>query len=115
MVNIKRAPRNTYLALAKVYDLASNTDIGYLGNISTGGFMLFANQDLPHQALRIFAIDFPHPDKGNITIQLGARVAWRVKDPQKPKQVNVGCEIRAIEPLDRLVLLQSANAYGSAA
>ena len=115
MTNIKRTPRSTYLALAKAHDLASNTDIGYIGNISTKGFMLFANQTLPHQARRIFCIDFPHPTRGQVTIQIGARVAWQVRDAQKPKQQSMGCEILAIGPEDRLALLQSAKAYGVAA
>lgn len=115
MPNFKRAPRNTYLALAKALDLASNKNIGYIGNISTRGFMLFANQTLPHQSRRIFTLDFPHPTRGQVTIQVGARVAWQVRDAQKPKQQSMGCEILAIEPKDRLALLQSAKAYGVAA
>ncbi len=77
--------------------------------------MLFANQKLPNQALRIFSIELPHPTKGNITVQVGARVAWQVKDRQKHKQHSAGCEIRAIAPKDRLDLLQSAKAFGIAA
>lgn len=114
MPNIKRAPRNTYLALAKVYDLASNAVVGYIGNISTGGFMLFANEHLPNQALRILSIDLPHPERGHVSIQVGTRIAWRCPDPQKPGQQNAGCEIKAITPEDRLALLQSAKAYGVA-
>jgi len=113
--NIKRAPRNTYLALAKVYDLATNTVVGYIGNISTGGFMLFANGDLPNQSLRILSIDLPHPTRGQVCIQVGTRIAWRRPDPHKPGQQNAGCEIKAITPEDRLALLQSAKAYGIAA
>lgn len=113
--NIKRTPRNTYLALARVYDLATNAVVGYIGNISTSGFMLFANEHLPNQALRILSIDLPHPDRGQVTIQVGARIAWRSADPQKPGQHNAGCEIKAIAPEDRLALLQSAKAYGVAA
>lgn len=82
--NIKRTPRNTYLALAKVYDLATNTVVGYIGNISTSGFMLFANEHLPNQALRILSIDLPHPERGNVSIQVGTRIAWRRPDPQSP-------------------------------
>ncbi len=115
LANIKRTHRSTYLALAKVHDLANNTNVGYIGNISTGGFMLYASKTFPHQAHRIFSIDFPHPTRGNITIQVGTRVAWQVSDSQKPKQQSVGCEILAIEPKDRLALLQSAKAYGIAA
>ena len=103
------------MALAKVQDLASDTNIGYIGNISTGGFMLFANRELPAQSLHILSIDFPHPTRGTVSIQVGTRIAWQVKDSQKPKQQSAGCEIRAIAPEDRLALLQSAQAYGIAA
>lgn len=115
MPNIKRTPRNTYLALAKVYDLATNKVVGYIGNVSTGGFMLFANEHLSHQSLRILSIDLPHPTRGQVCIQIGTRIAWRRADPHKPGQQNAGCEIKAITPEDRLALLQSAKAYGIAA
>ncbi len=77
--------------------------------------MLFANQTLPHQAKRIFSLDFPHPTRGQLSVQVGARVAWQARDAHKPKQQSMGFEILAIAPKDRLALLQSATAYGVAA
>lgn len=115
LANLKRSPRAAFLALAKVHDLTSKSDIGYIGNISTGGFMLFANQPLPYQSRRLISVDLPHPEHGSVSVQMGVRIVWQIKDMQKPRQQSTGCEILAIEPADRLALLQSAKAYGMAA
>ncbi len=115
MPNVKRAPRTTFLALAKVRDLATSTDIGYVGNISTNGFMMYANGALPPRSRRILSIRFPHPTRGDVAVDVGVRVAWQRPDSDKPKQQTTGCEIVAIEPTDRLALLQAAKAYGVAA
>ena len=111
LANVKRAPRTPYLALARVRDLTSDSNIGYIGNISTGGFMLFANRILPYQSRHLLSIKLPHPTRGDITIKVGTRTVWQIKDMQKPRQQSTGLEILAIEPDDFLAFLQSAKAY----
>lgn len=104
-----------FVALGKVRDLASNTDIGYIGNISTGGFMLFASKEFPYRSRRLVSLSLPHPTRGTVIVQAGIQIVWQTKDAQKPRQQSTGCKILAVEPADHLALLQSAMAYGMAA
>ncbi len=107
-----RPPRTAYTALAKVYDIVNKTTIGYIGDISTSGFMLFSGMALPANQRRLVSVDLPHPKQGQTTIELGLRVVWS-KPEEKNRQLQaIGCEIMAIEPHAKLSLLRSSMAYG---
>lgn len=114
MVNKRRTPRPAFLALARVFDMETQSNIGYVGNVSTGGVMLFANRTFHREERRLISINLPHPRKGEVTIQLGVRIAWQAKT-QRPGQLFMGCQILALTPKDRVVLLQAAKTYGLAA
>ncbi len=114
MVNKRRTPRSAFLALARVFDMETQSNIGYVGDVSTGGIMLFANRAFNREERRLISINLPHPRKGEVTIQLGVRVAWQVST-QQPGQLLIGCQILALAPKDRVVLLQAAKTYGLAA
>ncbi len=107
-----RPPRSSFTALAKVYDIVNKSTIGYIGDISTSGFMLFSNLALPPNQRRLVSVDLPHPQKGQTTIQLGIRIAWSKPEEKNRTLQTMGCEIMAIEPKARLALLQSSQAYG---
>lgn len=106
-----RPPRTAYTALAKVYDIVNKTTIGYIGDISTSGFMLFSGLALPVNQRRLVSVDLPHPKQGQTTIELGLRVVWSQPEKKNPQLQAVGCEIMAIEPQAKLSLLRSSMAY----
>ena len=110
----RRSRRTRFVALAKVYDHASRKVIGYLGDIATGGIMLHAHDRLSVPGSRLVTIHLPHPDKGMVAIDAGIRVAWQRKDPGGLRQQYIGCEFVALDPTDRLLLLQTARTYGIA-
>ena len=107
----QRPPRTAYTALAKVYDIVNKSTIGYIGDVSTSGFMLFSGLDLPPNQRRLVSVDLPHPQNGQTTIQLGIRIVWTKPEKNNRQLQAVGCEIMAIEPQARLSLLQSSMAY----
>ncbi len=113
-IDPRRSRRTRFIALAKIYDHASRKVIGYLGDIATGGMMLHAHDRLSMPGSRLITIHLPHPDKGMVAIDAGIRVAWQQKDPGGLRQQHVGCEFVALDPTDRLLLLQTARAYGIA-
>ena len=106
-----RPPRAVYTALAKVYDIVNKTTIGYIGDISTSGFMLFSGLALPVNQRRLVSVDLPHPRQGQTTIELGLRVVWSKPEKKNRQLQAVGCEIMAIEPHAKLSLLRSSMAY----
>ena len=107
----QRPPRTAYTALAKVYDIVNKTTIGYIGDISTSGFMLFSGLALPIDQRRLVSVDLPHPKQGQTTIELGIRVVWSKPEKQNQQLQSIGCEIMAIEPHAKLSLLRSSMAY----
>ena len=113
-IDPRRSRRTRFIALAKIYDHASHKVIGYLGDIATGGMMLHAHERLSTPGSRLVTIHLPHPDKGMVAIDAGIRVAWQQKDPGGLRQQYIGCEFVALDPTDRLLLLQTARAYGIA-
>ena len=106
-----RPPRAVYTALAKVYDIVNKTTIGYIGDISTSGFMLFSGLALPVNQRRLVSVDLPHPRQGQTTIELGLRVVWSKPEKKNQQLQAIGCEIMAIEPHAKLSLLRSSMAY----
>lgn len=111
--DVRRSRRTRLVALAKIYDHNSNAMIGYLGDIATGGMMVHAHRELRQPASRVVTIHLPHPDKGLVAIDAGIRVAWQRHDADRP-QCRIGCEFLAVDPADRLLLLQTARCYGIA-
>jgi len=107
----QRPPRAAYTALAKVYDIVNKTTIGYIGDISTSGFMLFSGLALPVNQRRLVSVDLPHPKEGQTTIELGIRIVWSKPEEQNQQLQSIGCEIMAIEPHAKLSLLRSSMAY----
>ncbi|MBQ0721618.1 MAG: PilZ domain-containing protein [Gammaproteobacteria bacterium] len=107
----QRPPRTAYTALAKVYDIVNKTTIGYIGDVSTSGFMLFSGLALPINQRRLVSVDLPHPKQGQTTIELGLRVVWSKPEKRNQQLQAIGCEIMAIEPHAKLSLLRSSMAY----
>ncbi len=114
MVNKRRTPRSAFLALARVFDVETKSNIGYVGDVSTGGMMLFANRAFRREERRLISLNLPHPHKGEVIVQVGVRIAWQLK-MQQPGQLLIGCQILALDPKDRVLLLQAAKTYGLAA
>ncbi|MCC6296262.1 MAG: PilZ domain-containing protein [Pseudomonadales bacterium] len=110
---VRRSRRTRLVALAKIYDHNSRAMIGYLGDIATGGMMVHTHRELPPPGSRVVTIHLPHPDKGLVAIDAGIRVAWQCQDADRPQR-RIGCEFVALDPSDRLLLLQTARSYGIA-
>ncbi|MFZ5654254.1 MAG: PilZ domain-containing protein [Pseudomonadota bacterium] len=108
----RRSRRTRLVALARVYDHNSHAMIGYLGDIATGGMMLHAHRPLPPPGNRLVTIHLPHPDKGLVAIDAGVRIAWQHTTGAQGAENRVGCEFVALDPADRLLLLQTARSYG---
>lgn len=108
----RRSRRTRLVALARIYDHNSHAMIGYLGDIATGGMMLHAHRELPPPGNRLLTIHLPHPDKGLLAIDAGVRIAWQRPEGTAGAPNRVGCEFVALDPADRLLLLQTARSYG---
>lgn len=113
METYKRQSRRAHFgALAKVYDYASKSELGYLGDISTRGFMLFTNRKLTDGGRRLVTIRLPCPGKEDIIVHAGIRVSWQRQEGHNQKQYCAGCKIVALSPQDRLELLKAAKVFG---
>lgn len=109
----KRHSRRTHFgALAEVYDYASKSRIGYLGDISTRGFMLFTKCELKEGSRRLIVIHLPTQGEEDIIIHAGIRVIWQEQDDRNKRQYCSGCKIVALSPKDRLNLLKAAKIFG---
>lgn len=113
MDTYKRQSRRTHFgALAEVYDYTSKSKIGYLGDISTRGFMLFSNRKLPDCSRRLIIIRLPGADGEDIVVHAGIRIIWQRQDGRNHQQYCAGCKIVALSPKDRLNLLKAAKTFG---
>jgi len=113
LADTRRSRRTRLVALARIYDHNSHAMIGYLGDIATGGMMVHTHRELPPPGSRVVTIHLPHPDRGLVAIDAGIRVAWQCQDADRPQR-RIGCEFVALDPADRLLLLQTARSYGIA-
>ena len=101
MADKRRISRRDFTYYMQVKDAASKQIVGYLADISTGGFKLDTQIDLT-------------PDIANQNSMIFiARSKWCRRDHVDPFTFNVGFEIVNMSPGDMLIFQRMFDKYGS--
>jgi hypothetical protein len=113
MANKRKINRRDFTYYMQVKDDVTKQIIGYLSDISTGGFKLDSQKELqPGQDLRLLIELTPDIADKNTMVFI-ARSKWCRRDHVDPNTFNVGFEIVNMSPSDMLIFQRMFDKYGS--
>jgi len=113
MANKRKINRRDFTYYMQVTDDLTKQLIGYLSDISTGGFKLDSQKEIrPGQDFRLH-IDLTAEIADKTSMVFIARSNWCRRDHVDPNTFNVGFEIINISPSDMDIFQRMFEKYGS--
>jgi c-di-GMP-binding flagellar brake protein YcgR len=113
MADKRKIDRRDFTYYMQVKDEATKKVIGYLSDISTGGFKLDCPNQIPNgQDFRMY-IDLTPDIADKQSMVFIARSKWSRRDHVDPNTFNVGFEIVNMAPSDMLIFQRMFDKYGS--
>ena len=113
MADKRKIGRRDFTYYMQVTDDATKQLVGYLSDISTGGFRLDTPKEIqPGQDFRLHIELTPDIADKNFMIFI-ARSKWCRIDHVDPNTFNVGFEIINIAPSDMIIFQRMFEKYGS--
>lgn len=113
MTDKRKIDRREFTYYMQVKDEGSKQVIGYLSDISSGGFKLDCPKNIqPGQDFRMH-IDLTPDLSDQTSMVFIARSKWTHPDYVDPNTFNVGFEIINITPSDMLIFQRMFEKYGS--
>lgn len=111
--NKRKLKRRDFTYYMQVTDDVTKQLVGYLSDISTGGFKLDSPKEIPTgQDYRLqIALTADIADKNSMVFI--ARSKWCHRDHIDPNTFNVGFEIVNMSPSDMLIFQRMFDKYGS--
>ena len=114
MANKRKLERRDFTYYMQVKDESTKQIIGYLSDISTGGFKLDCSKKIPAgQDFRLH-IELTADIADKTALVFIARSKWCHPDHVDPTSFNVGFEIINMAPSDMLIFQRIFEKYGSA-
>ena len=109
----RKIDRRDFAYYMQVKDEATKQTIGYLSDISSGGFKLDTPKEIqPGQDFRMHLDLTPEIADKNAMVFI-ARSKWVSRDHVDPNTFNVGFEIINISPSDMVIFQRMFEKYGS--
>ena len=113
MPNKRKINRRDFTYYMPVTDDLTKQLLGYLSDISTGGFKLDSQKEIkPGQDFRLH-IDLTAEIADKTSMVFIARSKWCRRDHVDPNTFNVGFEIINISPSDMAIFQRMFEKYGS--
>jgi c-di-GMP-binding flagellar brake protein YcgR len=113
MADKRKIDRRSFTYYMQVTDETTKQLIGYLSDISTGGFKLDSPKEIrPGQDFRMHIELTPDVADKNSMVFI-ARSKWCRRDHIDPSTYNVGFEIINMSPSDMLIFQRMFDKYGS--
>lgn len=113
MANKRKINRRDFTYYMPVTDDLTKQLLGYLSDISTGGFKLDSQKEIrPGQDFRLH-IDLTAEIADKTSMVFIARSKWCRRDHVDPNTFNVGFEIINISPSDMDIFQRMFEKYGS--
>jgi hypothetical protein len=103
-------PRKIVTYFSRVIDRTNGQLLGYLANITTGGFMLIGNVPLKTDSVFQLRIDLPDIYGENEQLDCDAKAVWRRPDDD-PELFRVGLRLQEINPKILLILERLVSDY----
>lgn len=112
MADKRKKDRREFTYYMQVKDEATKQIIGYLSDISTGGFKLDCPRQIPPGQDFRMQIDLTADVADKTTMVFIARSKWCRPDHIDPTSFNVGFEIINMAPSDMMIFQRIFEKYG---
>ncbi|MBI4762335.1 MAG: PilZ domain-containing protein [Chloroflexota bacterium] len=112
MADKRKKDRREFTYYMQVKDEATKQIIGYLSDISTGGFKLDCPKQIPPGVDFRMQIDLTADVADKTTMVFVARSRWCHPDHIDPTSFNVGFEIINMAPSDMMIFQRIFEKYG---
>lgn len=112
MADKRKKDRRDFTYYMQVKDEGTRKVIGYLSDISTGGFKLDCPQQIPAGQDFRLQIDLTSEVADKTTMVFVARSKWCRPDHIDPTSFNVGFEIVNMAPSDMMIFQRIFEKYG---
>lgn len=112
MADKRKKDRREFTYYMQVKDEATKQIIGYLSDISTGGFKLDCPRQIPPGQDFRMQIDLTADVADKTTMVFVARSRWCRPDHIDPTSFNVGFEIINMAPSDMMIFQRIFEKYG---
>jgi hypothetical protein len=113
MANKRKKDRRNFTYYMQVKDDSTKQIIGYLADISTGGFKLDCQQQIPAGQDFRLQIDLTADVADKTSLVFIARSKWCHPDNIDPTSFNVGFEIVNMAPSDMVIFQRIFEKYGA--
>lgn len=113
MADKRKIDRRDFAYYMQVKDEATKQVIGYLSDISTGGFRLDCPREIPPGSDFRMHLDLTADIADKNSMVFIARSKWVKPDFVDPNTYNVGFEIVNIAPSDMLIFQRMFEKYGT--
>jgi hypothetical protein len=111
--NNRKKDRREFTYYMQVKDETTKQIVGYLSDISTGGFKLDCQQQIPPGQDFRLQIELTPDVADKTTMVFIARCKWCHPDHIDPTAFNVGFEIVNMAPSDMVIFNRMFEKYGS--
>lgn len=112
MAEKRKKDRREFTYYMQVKDESTKQIIGYLSDISTGGFKLDCPKQIPPQQDFRLQIDLTADVADKTAMVFVARTKWCRPDHIDPTSFNVGFEIVSMAPSDMMIFQRIFEKYG---
>ena len=113
MADKRKIDRRDFTYYMQVKDATTKQIVGYLSDISTGGFKLDSQTEIPPGKDFRLHIDLTPDIANQNSMVFIARSKWVHRDHVDPFTFNVGFEITNMAPGDMLIFQRMFDKYGS--
>jgi hypothetical protein len=96
---------------SRVFDRNNGRLLGYLADITTGGFMLIGNVPLKTNSVFQLRIDLPDIYGENEQLDFNAKAVWTRPD-EDPELFRIGLKLLDLNPKILFILERLINDYG---
>ncbi len=109
----RKLARRNFTYYMRVLDEASGKVVGYISDISTGGFKLDSKYSVPLNVNLRLRIEQTGSISSKSFIIFTGKARWCRQDRLDPSMYNVGLQIVDMSPADLGVVVEMFNAYGT--
>jgi len=113
MSNKRKINRRDFTYYMQVLDDSTKQIIGYLSDISTGGFKIDAQKQIPTGQDFHLSIQLTADIADKTSLSFIARCKWCRPDHIDPTSFNIGFEIINMAPSDMIIFQRIFEKYGS--
>lgn len=108
----RKVARRNFTYYMRVLDEASGKVVGYISDISTGGFKLDSKYSVPLNVNLRLRIEQTGLISNKSFIIFTGKARWCRQDQFDPSMYNLGLQIVDMSPADLSVVVQMFTAYG---